>query len=152
MRRSTRQHGSKKPQTSSRRANALGYAKRQALKPKIPSSSRALADVYEYQPEKVRRSKVKLELEREELEGIGAGGVSGSEGEGGYEESRKGGPSRPRLVGASDDEAGKIGQDEDEEIDSDGAFDESDEERFAGFSFGPSVRAVKIISVISKTF
>ena len=48
---------------------------------------------------------------------------------------------RPRLVGENDDDSG-IGEDEDEEIDSDAAFEESDEDRFAGFSFSHKVCAI----------
>ena len=118
--------------------NALGYAKRQSLKSKaLSGKTERINDVYEFEQEKVRRSKVKLQFEREELEGVGKGGLSGSEDE--ENGDRRGGPSRPRLVGGSDDEGGGIGEDEDEEIDSDGAFDESDEDRFAGFSFGKPV-------------
>ncbi|KAI0783149.1 Utp14 protein-domain-containing protein [Abortiporus biennis] len=122
---------SKKSNTPSRKANALGYAKRNAAKSK--SKGPSLSDVYEYQSEETRRGKVKLTYEREELIGI-KGGLSGSEDEGedivgGRKSTRK-----PRLIGGSDDEGGII-SDEDEDIDSDAAFDESDEERYAGFSF-----------------
>ncbi|PCH34293.1 Utp14-domain-containing protein [Wolfiporia cocos MD-104 SS10] len=117
----------KKPRApSGKSANALGYAKRQSRKPKVPSSA-AIADVYEYQPEKVRRASMKLQYEKDEL--IGAGGdVSGSEDEAGPSARQRG---RPRLVGEDEE----IGEDEDEEIDSDAAFEESDEEEFAGSNF-----------------
>ena len=45
---------------------------------------------------------------------------------------------KPRLVGENDDDMG-IAEEDDEEIDSDEAFEESDEERFAGFSFSQKV-------------
>ena len=118
---------------SRKAANALGYAKRQSLKSKA-LGSKGLSDVYEYQQEKVRRARVKPLLERDET--TAAGGVeSGSED---AEEGSRRRDSRPRLVGENDDDSG-IGEDEDEEIDSDEAFEESDEERFAGFNFSQKV-------------
>ena len=82
--------------------------------------------MYEYQGERVRRAKVKPLLEKDEMLGVG-GDDSDAEG------SISGRP-RPRLVGENDDDEG-IASDEDEEIDSDAAFNESDEEEFAGFNF-----------------
>ncbi|KAI0756427.1 Utp14 protein-domain-containing protein [Daedaleopsis nitida] len=110
-------------------ANALGYAKRQTLKSKTLGSQ--LSDVYEYQQEKVRRAKIKPLLEKDDTAGL-RGGESGSEDEEGTMGNRR--ERRPRLVGENDDDDG-IGEDEDEEIDSDGAFEESDEEDFAGSKF-----------------
>ncbi|KAH9849186.1 Utp14 protein-domain-containing protein [Lenzites betulinus] len=121
---------STKPARPSRKAaNELGYAKRQTLKSKA-LSSRDVGDAYDYQQGKVRRSKLKLELDRDEITGTG-GAASGSEEEEGGGRKRD---ARPRLVGENDDDD-VIGDDEDEEIDSDEAFEESDEERYAGFSF-----------------
>lgn len=119
--------------SSRKAANQLGYAKRQTLKSRTLGSQ--LSDVYEYQQEKVRRAKVKPLLEKDEIVGLG-GTVSASEDEEGFLGKRKG--IKPRLVGEKDDDSG-IGEDEDEEIDSDEAFEESDEERFAGFSFSRNV-------------
>ena len=118
---------------SRKAANALGYAKRQNLKSKTLGSG--LSDVYEYQQEKVRRAKVKPLLEKDETMGVG-GAESGSEDEEGAAGNRRN--MKPRLVGENDDDMG-IAEDEDEEIDSDDAFEESDEERFAGFSFSQKV-------------
>lgn len=117
----------KKP--SHKAANALGYAKRQSRKTK-ESSSTSVTDVYEFQQEKVRRSKVKLQYERDELLGAGARG-SESEDEDGGDVRRQ---NQPRLIGEGEENE-QIDEDEDEDIDSDAAFDESDEERYAGFSF-----------------
>lgn len=118
--------------------NAKGYAKRQSLKTKKSSNDRNLSDVYEYQPEKERRGKVRMLLEKDEI--LGAGGNFSEEED--EEDAPRGkggrGSGRPRLVGENDDDM-DIGEDEDEEIDSDGAFDESDEDRFAGFSFASKV-------------
>ncbi|OBZ79687.1 Uncharacterized protein C57A7.06 [Grifola frondosa] len=121
---------SMKAQGPSRKAsNALGYAKRQTLKSKTLSVG-ALSDVYEFQQQKVRRSKVKLQFEKDEMVG-GMGSGSEDEEDG---NTRKRNEMRPRLVGENDDND-RIGEDEDEEIDSDEAFEDSDEERFAGFNF-----------------
>ncbi|CAE7149155.1 unnamed protein product [Rhizoctonia solani] len=119
---------SKKPKSSIKaaRANARGYAARQALK-----SSDAL-DVYEYSTGKVRRSGVGLTLDREEEAGFGRD----SDEEGNTLDDAK---EKLRLRIANADEDGVVGSDEDEEIDSDAAFeDESDEERFANFKFQSS--------------
>ncbi|KAK7695122.1 hypothetical protein QCA50_002312 [Cerrena zonata] len=129
MARSTKSQQPRKPQnkSSQKQNNERGFAKRQLQKSQKPSKSNDHADVYEYQPEKTRRSKVKMQLGRDEIDGARddhSGSEDGHDPRGG----------RPRLVGESDDEGG-IASDEDEEIDSDAAFDESDEERFAGFSF-----------------
>lgn len=74
-----------------------------------------------------------MQLEKDEMQGIN-GGDDESDAEG----STAGhGGLRPRLVGENDDDD-RIASDEDEELDSDAAFDESDEERFAGFDFSRS--------------
>ncbi|KAH9837381.1 Utp14-domain-containing protein [Rhodofomes roseus] len=120
----------KKPHAPSQRtSNALGYAKRQAQKGKRPSRA-DVEDVYEYQQEKVRRAKVTLQYERDELLGARGEGSDEEDEEGGAGHAGKG--MRPRLIGEGDDDE-RIGEDEDEDVDSDEAFDESDEERFAGF-------------------
>ncbi len=123
--------GSGRP--SRKTANELGYAKRQSLKSKTLGPG--LSDVYEYQQERVRRAKLKPLLEKDEAMRTG-GAESGSEDEGGPSGNRRN--ARPRLVGENDDDVG-IAEDEDEELDSDEAFEESDEDRFAGFSFSQKV-------------
>ncbi|KAF8756069.1 Utp14 protein [Rhizoctonia solani] len=125
---------SKKPKSSLKasRANARGYAARKALK-----SSDAL-DVYEYSTGKVRRSGVGLSLGREEETGLGK---DSDEEDKGLDEVKE----NLRLRIANADEDGVVGSDDDEEIDSDAAFeDESDEERFANFKFnGSKGKAIK---------
>jgi U3 small nucleolar RNA-associated protein 14 len=96
--------------------NAKGYAKRHERKQKKSSSN----DVYEYTPEKFRRANVAMRLDREEVEGF-----LGSD----DDDDR---PRQARLIGENSDNE-RIGSDDDEEIDSDAAFEESDEERYAGF-------------------
>ena len=126
----------KKARTPSRKAsNALGYAKRQAAKDKRATKVN-VEDVYEYQPEKVRREKVKLQYEKEELMGAG-GDDSDDDEEDGTGHLRR--DAKPRLIGEGEDDE-RIGSDENEDIDSDEAFDESDEERFAGLGFSQKVR------------
>ncbi|GLB43759.1 putative utp14 protein [Lyophyllum shimeji] len=109
-----------RPSASSSKANALGYAKRHAKK---AETTPLLEDVYEYAQEKKGRSRegVRLELDR----GEEAGYRFGEEEEGIAEDVR----GRVKLLGEDE----RIGSEDDEEIDSDEAFEEEDEERFAGF-------------------
>ena len=119
---------SKKP--SSKKSNALGYAKRQSR-----YSNKGLRDVYEYAPDaKIRRSKVSLDVGRDEadlVDGHGGSEDDGSDG-GGVEDMRM----RAHLIG----EGEEIDSDDDEDINSDAAFEESDEERFVGMGFSDKVR------------
>jgi U3 small nucleolar RNA-associated protein 14 len=123
----------KKPKSSLKaaRTNARGYAARQARK----AISGDALDVYEYSTGRVRRSGVGLTLDREEETGLGKkphNDDDDDEGENDLDDARE----RLRLRIANADEDGVVGSDEDEEIDSDAAFeDESDEERFANFKF-----------------
>ena len=121
----TARHGSKivksKSFTSKAAANIAGYEKRLAKKGKQPASH----DVYEYVQGKARRSKVGLDLDREEALEYGVG-LDGANDEDDARENM-----RARLIGENED--GEQVASDDEEIDSDAAFEESDEERFAGF-------------------
>ena len=120
-----------KRQTQSfKKANALGYAKRQSRKAKSRTS---VDDVYEYVHEKSRRSNVRLELDKDESKEYGIG--NDGEIEDGVDKEAL----RARLIGEREDDEG-VASNDDEEIDSDGAFEESDEERFAEF-FSRKVRA-----------
>ncbi|KAF9055750.1 Utp14 protein-domain-containing protein [Panaeolus papilionaceus] len=110
-----------KSQKSRAQANATGYEKRQARKAKAGGGS--TADLYEYIPEKTRRSKVALDLDRDEAMDFGSFDGMG-------DEERE--ELRARLIGEAEDDE-EIASEDDEEIDSDAAFEESDEERFAGF-------------------
>ncbi|OCH95718.1 Utp14-domain-containing protein [Obba rivulosa] len=121
---------------SRKAANSLGYARRQTLKSKTLSRD-AVSDVYEYESEKVRRSKVKLQVDKDELLGMTPGS---DEDQDDSITTRRGKAAQPRLVGEKDDDD-RIDEDEDEEIDSDEAFEESDEERFAGFNFSHSKKS-----------
>lgn len=115
--------------------NVSGYAKRQARKAKTVQSS----DVYEYAPERVKRSKVRLELDREEETGFDV------EDEDMEERERL----RARLIGENGDDE-MIDSADDEEIDSEAAFEESDEDRFAGF-FSKKVCALSWNSYLALT-
>lgn len=90
----------------------------------------ARSDVYEYQTQKVRRANIPLSLDRDE------------ENEHGFDSDGDlvANVRKPRLIG-EDVEDEKIPSEDDEELDSDAAFEESDEERYAGFSF-PKVRHI----------
>jgi U3 small nucleolar RNA-associated protein 14 len=106
---------------SKTQANVAGYEKRQARKKKPATTT---SDLYEHIPEKTRRSKVNLDLDRDEAMEYSVG-IDGANGE-------KQEELRARLIGEGMDDE-EIASDDDEEIDSDAAFEESDEERFAGF-------------------
>ncbi|KAF8167250.1 Utp14 protein-domain-containing protein [Crassisporium funariophilum] len=101
-------------------ANVAGYEKRQARKAK----STPTTDLYEHIQESTRRSKIGLDLDRDEAKEFGTGL------DGANEEERE--DLRARLIGENADDE-EIASEDDEEIDSDAAFEESDEDRFAGF-------------------
>ena len=113
--------------TVQKKSNAIEFSKRQARKKSRQSTS--VDDVYEFQPERVRRSKVALRLTREERAELGRNNASDSEGD-----NHRGGQPQPRLIGQNSDDE-RVDPEEDEDIDSDAAFGESDEETFAGYGF-----------------
>jgi U3 small nucleolar RNA-associated protein 14 len=130
---STRQKSSFKARHDSKRKTSAvsGYAKRHARK-----AARS-EDVYEYAQEKVRRSKVALDLDREEERDAGA--AYGFAPDDDVEDFRM----KARLIGENGEDK-KINSEDNEEIDSDDAFDEDDDERFAGF-FSKKVRLIRLI-------
>lgn len=103
-----------RPSTFKRRANRLRNSTQ--------------SDVYEYQSHKVRRAHISLSLDKDEAH---EHGVSS-------DDDADSNVRKPRLIGESVEDEDILSED-DEELDSDAAFEESDEERFAGFSF-PKVR------------
>ncbi|KAL1758108.1 Utp14 protein-domain-containing protein [Schizophyllum commune] len=115
------------PKQANKNANAVGYAKRQALRSKRKSND----DVYEYAPEKKgeRRAKIKMDFDPEEIMDVG-----------GAEEREE---LRARLIGENSDEEGGVDSEDDEEIESDDAFDEDDDDRFAGFFTKKTKKAKK---------
>ncbi|KAG2144709.1 Utp14 protein-domain-containing protein [Suillus bovinus] len=142
--------GPSKLRNSLKKSNASGYAKRQSQKSsnkgKATVSFADVYDSYEYAPSKVRRAKIGLELDREEAtdrhnyasdDGIDLGGM-GQEGREGL---------RARLLGENADDE-RVDSGDDEEIESDNAFEESDEEKFAGFDF--SSKRSKAAGTLSK--
>lgn len=80
---------------------------------KSKASKASAYDVYEYTPEKVRRGGINLDLDKEELAGL-------------HSDDEEDAP-KARLMG---DE--QIDSEDDEEIDSDAAFEEDDEDEYAG--------------------
>ena len=95
-------------------------------------------DPYEYDEKetvlKRGRSNVKLALDKEEVQ---TGSYSSDDGD--DEETGAASSSRmPKLYGAGEDEDEEFISEDDEDIDSDEAFEESDVDRFAGFTFRPS--------------
>ncbi|KAG9124690.1 hypothetical protein FRC07_010612 [Ceratobasidium sp. 392] len=118
---------SKKPNLKAARANIRGYTARQARK---AASGNAL-DVYEYTASRVRRAGIPLALDREEETGPSKDEDENDE----LDEVKQ----KLRRHIADGDEEGVVLSDDDEEIESDDAFeDESDEERFANFKFRES--------------
>ena len=98
------------PSTFKRRANRLRNSTR--------------SDVYEYQSHKVRRAHISLSLSKDEAREHGAAS----------DDDTDSNVRKPRLIGENVEDE-DVPSDDDEELDSDAAFEESDEERFAGFSF-----------------
>jgi U3 small nucleolar RNA-associated protein 14 len=84
--------------------------------------NRARSDVYEYQPQKVRRADIRISFDKEEAT------------EHNSDDDTTSSMRKPRLIGETVEDE-EIPSGDDEELDSDAAFEESDEERFAGFSF-----------------
>jgi U3 small nucleolar RNA-associated protein 14 len=89
---------------------------------RLPNPARS--DVYEYQSQKVRRAHVSLSLDKDEAHEHGAAS----------DDDTNSNARKPRLIGENVEDEDILPED-DEELDSDAAFEESDEERFAGFSF-----------------
>ncbi|TDL26360.1 Utp14-domain-containing protein [Rickenella mellea] len=118
--------------STSSKANAAGYAKRASRRAK--TSTLGVEDVYDYAPSfrGTKRANVSMTLDKDEEDNYdrGEGRMQGDDDD--EEERRE--KMRPRLIGEGE-EGEMIDEDDDEEIDSDDAFEESDEERFAGFKF-----------------
>ncbi|KAF5312924.1 hypothetical protein D9619_002453 [Psilocybe cf. subviscida] len=114
-------------------ANVAGYEARQARKAQTQAAS---ADLYEHVQEKGgRRARVGLDLDRDEAMEYGVGTDGGGAWEsGGLDGVGEGEREalRARLLGEHEDDE-QVASGDDEELDSDAAFEESDEERFAGF-------------------
>lgn len=111
--------------TTQRKSNMPHIARRRLRAAKAAMDS----DVYDYEPTKDRRRNVTLALDEDELRGA-AYDDDGAEDDEDEARMRR----RPRLIGEGEEEE-HIRSDEDEEIDSDAAFDESDEDTFAGSNF-----------------
>jgi U3 small nucleolar RNA-associated protein 14 len=133
---SSRKRLNSKFSKSRSKANAIGYEKRQARKAKANVSP---ADVYEHIPEKTKRSNIRPDLDREEAWEFGENLEEASEGQ--RQELRA------RLIGENVDDE-ELASGDDEEIDSDGAFEESDEERFAGFFSSKVCRLIRKFNVL----
>ena len=95
------------------------------------------SDVYEYQSHKVRRAHIPLSLDKDEAHEHGAAS----------DDDFDANIRKPRLIGENV-EGEDIPSEDDEELDSDAAFEDTDEERFAGFSF-PNVRSHPFLSLCS---
>ncbi|KAF8592755.1 small-subunit processome [Ramaria rubella] len=113
----------KKGPISTRKARAAEYYKRRSRKAEAASTG----DVYEYFSGKNKRSAVILSLDKDETMGLGPENVDD-----GIQADRDALRTHIMSMGDAD---GVVNSEDDEEIESDDAFEESDEERFAGFSF-----------------
>ncbi|KAF8555092.1 Utp14-domain-containing protein [Imleria badia] len=97
--------------------------------------ARAIDDVYEYAPSKVRRAKVTLSLDRHETEGRRHGSDNEMDLGGlGHEAMEK---LRARLTRDDEDGDGdgQVDSEDDEDIESEDAFEDSDRDDFAGSGF-----------------
>jgi U3 small nucleolar RNA-associated protein 14 len=101
------------------KGNAAGYLKRHARK-SLPSKN--VSDVYEFEPENNRRSKISLDVGADEARNLAQDGS---------DEDEEDGRLKARLVGEQGDND-RIDSEDDEDVDSDAAFDESDDEKYAG--------------------
>ena len=118
-----------KPSSS---VNSSSYQKRHSKRDESPDVN--TNDLYEYAPTKNRRANVKLNFDKEEIGGFRSGPPDDQNSDMEMDEIRE------RLAANMDAEFGIVGSDDDEELDSDAAFEgESDEERFANFKFASSV-------------
>lgn len=113
--------------------NVSGYQKRQERKDK----ARQLDDLYEYTTEKNKRAHVELNIDREELAGLGSS-------KNGFDDDDKMDSDmetlRQKISANMDGDFGVVDSEDDEDIDSDEAFEgESDEERFGNFKFAGKV-------------
>ena len=106
---------------------------------------RAIDDVYEYAPSKVRRANVALSLDRHEIGGRRYGSDDemdlGGMGQDAMEKLR----ARLMRDDADGDEDGRVDSEDDEDIDSEDAFEVSDRDAFAGSGF---VRKVCVCCVV----
>lgn len=113
--------------------NVSGYQKRQERKDK----ARQTGDLYEYTANKNKRAHIALDVDTEEL----AGQRPSKNGLDDDEELDSDMEALRRKISANmDGDIGVVESEDDEEIDSDGAFEgESDEERFGAFTFAEKV-------------
>ncbi|KAF9507397.1 hypothetical protein BS47DRAFT_1398668 [Hydnum rufescens UP504] len=117
--------------------NASGYQKRLERKNKRPPTNDP--DVYEYSATRDRRANITLDIDKDELRGLGQDTLDGHAANKDMEMLRQ------KITAAMGEDMGVVGSEDDEDIDSDAAFEgDSDEERFSAFKFaqkpGPSKR------------
>ena len=131
--------------TSKRPSKALAFSKHHPARAHRKDRSqgkdkvRAIEDVYEYAPSKVRRANVALSLDRHEIEGRRYGSDDEVDLSGLGPDAMK--KLRARLMQDDEEKSGeRVDSEDDEEIDSEDAFEESDKEQFAGSSFVRKVR------------
>jgi hypothetical protein len=128
-----------------KKANIAGFEKRMARKPQMKNSSNM--DVYEYNEKEGRKGKsranITLDLSKEEAREYGIRDD---------EENELDDIEKMRLKLKMGDEENIIDSDDDEDIDSDAAFGESDEERFASYNLKVCISRPQFISrTLNKT-
>ena len=110
-------------------SNARGYAKRKERK---PSTSLDPADAYEYAAEKNRRAGVELDLGRDDQARGHGGSDEDSDGDGVDLDDNL----RAKIARRIQED--HVRSEDDEDIDSDDAFDDEDEQRFGSYKFAQS--------------
>lgn len=127
--------------------NVSGYQKRQERKA-TKSRSSGLNDLYEYNAGKNRRAHVEMQLDPDEL---GAEGTSRTKGSLPDDDADDRMEALRRKISANiNGEFGVVESEDDEELDSDEAFEgDSDEERFGNFKFAERVRLFLRLSFIT---
>lgn len=120
--------------------NATGYQKRQERKNKQREEQNP--DVYEYAVGKNKRAGISMQLDDDELLGNDKRGAEDDDNDDSDMEKL-----RRKIAANMEGDMGVVDSEDDEDIDSDAAFEgESDEERFGAFKFAESVcGAVSII-------
>lgn len=111
--------------TTTRKTASKTRAERQMRTAKV-----SLLDVYEHQQRKVRRDKVQLTLGNDEASEFRRDDTD--------DEQPERDALRARLIGENIDNE-RVDSEDDEEIDSDAAFESGDDEQYAGFTFGKQV-------------
>lgn len=123
--------------------NATGYQKRQDRKNKQREDQNP--DVYEYTVGRNKRAGVSMQLDEDELVGNDKHADGGADEDDGDDSDME--KLRRKIAANMEGDMGVVDSEDDEDIDSDAAFEgESDEERFGAFKFAEKVCVTVSIS------